>query len=348
MRTARSRPFAAGHDDVGRFDVAVEHPLVVGHLQPGDDVDRHPQRRRHRQRPPAEPVGQRLAGDAGLDEVEPSVLVAAGQQRPERLGAEPFENVGLVLEPQPQRGRHPRRRHRLDDDRRAVGRRRPRRTFLPRCPPSAGARDRTEHRRGPPTRRPYAFPAPDTVGRHRGCTLVRPVGRGHGGGWDQHREPGPYAAYRVRYAPFARHRPEGGRADVLHGAPRRRPACDVVDFAAVGFAVAPRPDASPYKAPTVVGFDDVPFEVKADLFRQVKADMRFPDYLYGCYDCEKLRGCVPVGPLLRLQPPPYRPPPDRRTWNSSTSRCRRTSGSVPSASPVCWLSPEATTQAGSS
>ena len=38
-----------------------------------------------------------------------------------------------------------------------------------------------------------------------------------------------------------------------------------------------------YKNTEVAGFDDVPFEEKERLFGLVKADMRFPDYLYGCY-----------------------------------------------------------------
>ena len=52
-----------------------------------------------------------------------------------------------------------------------------------------------------------------------------------------------------------------------------------------------------YKASKVAGFDDVPFQVKEDLFRQVKGDARFPDYLYGCYDCGI---CVAVCPSARF------------------------------------------------
>jgi heterodisulfide reductase subunit C len=40
-----------------------------------------------------------------------------------------------------------------------------------------------------------------------------------------------------------------------------------------------------YKAPEVAGYTEVPFETKADLFEQVKRDIRFGDYLYGCYEC---------------------------------------------------------------
>lgn len=47
----------------------------------------------------------------------------------------------------------------------------------------------------------------------------------------------------------------------------------------------------------VAGYDDVTYEVKEDLFRQVKADMRYPDYLYGCYECGI---CVAVCPSARF------------------------------------------------
>ncbi len=40
-----------------------------------------------------------------------------------------------------------------------------------------------------------------------------------------------------------------------------------------------------YKSPEVAGFADVAPEEKLALFEQVKADIRFGDYLYGCYEC---------------------------------------------------------------
>ena len=40
-----------------------------------------------------------------------------------------------------------------------------------------------------------------------------------------------------------------------------------------------------YKAPEVAGYADVAPEAKLALFEQVKADIRFGDYLYGCYEC---------------------------------------------------------------
>ena len=52
-----------------------------------------------------------------------------------------------------------------------------------------------------------------------------------------------------------------------------------------------------YKNRKVAGFDDVPFEEKERLFGLVKADMRFPDYLYGCYECGI---CVAACPSARF------------------------------------------------
>jgi heterodisulfide reductase subunit C len=52
-----------------------------------------------------------------------------------------------------------------------------------------------------------------------------------------------------------------------------------------------------YKNLTVAGFDDVPYEEKERLVGLVKADMRFPDYLYGCYECGI---CVAACPSARF------------------------------------------------
>ncbi len=52
-----------------------------------------------------------------------------------------------------------------------------------------------------------------------------------------------------------------------------------------------------YKNSAVAGFDSVPFEEKERLFDLVKADMRFPDYLYGCYECGI---CVAACPSARF------------------------------------------------
>jgi len=52
-----------------------------------------------------------------------------------------------------------------------------------------------------------------------------------------------------------------------------------------------------YKSGHVAGFDDVPFEEKQRLFDQVKADIRYPDYLYGCYECGI---CVAACPSARF------------------------------------------------
>ncbi len=52
-----------------------------------------------------------------------------------------------------------------------------------------------------------------------------------------------------------------------------------------------------YKNPNVAGFTDVPYEEKERLIGLVKADMRFPDYLYGCYECGI---CVAACPSARF------------------------------------------------
>ncbi len=52
-----------------------------------------------------------------------------------------------------------------------------------------------------------------------------------------------------------------------------------------------------YKNPKVAGYGDVPYEEKERLVSLVKADMRFPDYLYGCYECGI---CVAACPSARF------------------------------------------------
>lgn len=51
------------------------------------------------------------------------------------------------------------------------------------------------------------------------------------------------------------------------------------------------------KAPDVAGFEEVSYNDKEKLFEQVKTDMRFEDYLYGCYECGI---CVAVCPSARF------------------------------------------------
>lgn len=53
--------------------------------------------------------------------------------------------------------------------------------------------------------------------------------------------------------------------------------------------------SSAYKLPDPP-FDDVPVEEKQRIFEQVKADDRFEDYLYGCYECGI---CVAACPSAR-------------------------------------------------
>jgi len=52
-----------------------------------------------------------------------------------------------------------------------------------------------------------------------------------------------------------------------------------------------------YKAPHVAGHEDVPLAEKQRLFDEVVADMRYPDYLYGCYECGI---CVAACPSARF------------------------------------------------
>ena len=52
-----------------------------------------------------------------------------------------------------------------------------------------------------------------------------------------------------------------------------------------------------YKAPHVAGHESVPFAEKERLWDQVQADIRFPDYLYGCYECGI---CVAACPSARF------------------------------------------------
>jgi heterodisulfide reductase subunit C len=51
------------------------------------------------------------------------------------------------------------------------------------------------------------------------------------------------------------------------------------------------------KLDSSAGFEDVSHEEKVRLFDLVKADERFPDYLYGCYECGI---CVAVCPSARF------------------------------------------------
>lgn len=54
---------------------------------------------------------------------------------------------------------------------------------------------------------------------------------------------------------------------------------------------------SHYKRPDVAGYADVPYAEKERLFSEVKDDMRFSDYLYGCYECGI---CVAACPSARF------------------------------------------------
>ena len=52
-----------------------------------------------------------------------------------------------------------------------------------------------------------------------------------------------------------------------------------------------------FKVEDVAGFPDVAYEEKERLFESVKADLRFGDYLYGCYECGI---CVAACPSARF------------------------------------------------
>lgn len=52
-----------------------------------------------------------------------------------------------------------------------------------------------------------------------------------------------------------------------------------------------------FKSSSGAGFEDVPYEEKVRVVDAVRSDMRFPDYLYGCYECGI---CVAVCPSARF------------------------------------------------
>lgn len=66
-------------------------------------------------------------------------------------------------------------------------------------------------------------------------------------------------------------------------------------------APPPETDAH-YKAPGVAGYGDVSDEVKTRLFEQVKADVRFGDYLHGCYECGICVGACPSAKFYDFSP----------------------------------------------
>jgi heterodisulfide reductase subunit C len=57
-----------------------------------------------------------------------------------------------------------------------------------------------------------------------------------------------------------------------------------------------------YKAPHVAGYAEVSHETKLQLFEQVKADLRFGDYLYGCYECGICVGACPSAKFYDFSP----------------------------------------------
>jgi len=62
-------------------------------------------------------------------------------------------------------------------------------------------------------------------------------------------------------------------------------------------AAAAETHSAYFKNVDPAGFPDVPLEEKERLFGEVKADIRFNDYLYGCYECGI---CVAVCPSAKF------------------------------------------------
>jgi heterodisulfide reductase subunit C len=67
-------------------------------------------------------------------------------------------------------------------------------------------------------------------------------------------------------------------------------------------ASPPRDTDAHYKVWDVAGYADVPRETKARLFEQVKGDLRFGDYLYGCYECGICVGACPSAKFYDFSP----------------------------------------------
>jgi heterodisulfide reductase subunit C len=57
-----------------------------------------------------------------------------------------------------------------------------------------------------------------------------------------------------------------------------------------------------YKNPEIAGYGEVPHEVKVDLFEQVRGDVRYGDYLYGCYECGICVGACPSAKFYDFSP----------------------------------------------
>jgi heterodisulfide reductase subunit C len=64
----------------------------------------------------------------------------------------------------------------------------------------------------------------------------------------------------------------------------------------------PRDTDAHYKVWDVAGYADVSRETKARLFEQVKGDLRFGDYLYGCYECGICVGACPSAKFYDFSP----------------------------------------------
>ena len=57
-----------------------------------------------------------------------------------------------------------------------------------------------------------------------------------------------------------------------------------------------------YKLADVAAYTEVSYEAKVQLFEQVKSDLRFGDYLYGCYECGICVGTCPSAKFYDFSP----------------------------------------------
>ncbi len=57
-----------------------------------------------------------------------------------------------------------------------------------------------------------------------------------------------------------------------------------------------------YKLPEVAGYGEVDQDTKLRLFEEIKADIRFGDYLYGCYECGICVGACPSAKFYDFSP----------------------------------------------
>ncbi|RAO54305.1 hypothetical protein ONO86_01239 [Micromonospora noduli] len=90
---------------VGGFEVAVQHAAVVQDRHRPGDVGGDPQRRAHRHRPVAQPVGERAASGVRHHQVRPTVGQLTDVQHPDQMiGVDLPHEPGLLAEAPPDVG----------------------------------------------------------------------------------------------------------------------------------------------------------------------------------------------------------------------------------------------------